>query len=99
MDRRLRPDHPSRALWAWVKQFDWAQELNAMPCPRLLYWGSEDRQMARRLRQVRDLLAFRGVDFVEFPGLDHGAFNERVTADLVVPTIVDWAARKVGDSW
>jgi pimeloyl-ACP methyl ester carboxylesterase len=27
MDRRLAPDHPSRSLWAWVKRFDWAEQL------------------------------------------------------------------------
>ena len=56
MDRRLRPDDPSRSLWWWFKGFDWSKELSEMSCPRLLYWGSEDRQMAIRLRRTREQL-------------------------------------------
>jgi pimeloyl-ACP methyl ester carboxylesterase len=99
MDLRLRRDHPSRTLWPWVKQIDWAEELKAMPFPRLLYWGSEDRQMAKRLRFARDLFSGHGVEFLEFPGLDHGAFSQQVRVDLVIPAIEDWIARTVGPSW
>lgn len=105
MDRRLRPDHPSRTLWAWVKRFDWGDELRTMPCPSLLYWGGEDRH-ARGLRRARELLGeqdlFGGqdVDFVEYAGLGHEAGGEpQFLADSVIPAVVDWTARRLGPTW
>jgi pimeloyl-ACP methyl ester carboxylesterase len=100
MDRRLRPDHPSRALWAWVKRFDWVEELLVMPCPGLLYWGSEDRNHAPGLRRTRDLLNGDDLEFVEFPGLGHevGGEPQHIT-NSVVPMVVDWTARRLGPSW
>lgn len=35
-----------RAFWHWYKRFDWLDELAAMPCPRLLYVGADDRTYA-----------------------------------------------------
>jgi pimeloyl-ACP methyl ester carboxylesterase len=99
LDRRLHPNHPSRSLWPWVRQFDWAEELRAMSCPRLLYWGSEDRQMAKRLRRSRERLDAQGTDFLEFPGLDHGAFTDQVVGEVVIPAAVDWVERRVGSVW
>jgi pimeloyl-ACP methyl ester carboxylesterase len=99
LDRRLRPNHPSRSLWPWVRQFDWAEELRAMPCPRLLYWGSEDRQMGKRLRRSRERLDAQGTDFLELPGLDHGAFTQEVASEVVIPAVVDWVAQRVGLAW
>jgi pimeloyl-ACP methyl ester carboxylesterase len=99
LDRRLRPDHPSRTLWPWVRHFDWREELIAMSCPRLLYWGAEDRQMAKKLRRTREEFAEQGVDFLEFPGLDHGAFSEGVLADVVIPAVERWIGRRLGADW
>jgi hypothetical protein len=91
MDRRLRSDHPSRSLWWWCTSFDWSDELRAMSCARLLYWGSEDRQMARRLRRTRDQLEMQEVDFIEFPGLDHSGCNTAEALEhAVVPTVASW---------
>lgn len=105
MDRRLRPDHPSRALWAWVRQFDWRAELRAMACPAMLYWGSQDRhapglRRARKLLGAPDLLGGGDVEFVEYPGLGHeaGGDPQQVT-DAVIPMVVDWTARRVGPAW
>lgn len=105
MDRRLRPDHPSRTLWSWVKRFDWAEELRAMSCPSLLYWGSADRH-ARGLRRTRDLLGApdplggQDVEFVEYPGLGHEAGGDpQFLADTVIPLVVDWTARRLGPAW
>jgi pimeloyl-ACP methyl ester carboxylesterase len=100
MDRRLSPDHPSRTLWAWVKRFDWAEELPAMACPALLYWGSEDRRQAAGLRRAQQLLRVNDVEFVEYPGLGHEAGGDpEILADLVVPAVVEWAARRLGPPW
>ena len=100
MDRRLRPDHPSRAFWSWLKQFDWDAELASMSCPRLLYWGSEDRRQAKGLRRAQERLTLQDVDFVEYPGLGHEVGgDEMLLADLVIPTVRDWVARRVGPSW
>ena len=91
MDRRLRPDHPSRTLWAWVKRFDWAAELQAMHCPALLYWGSEDRH-AKGLRRAQQLLRTNDIEFVEYPGLGHEAGGDPdVLANLVIPSFGEWA--------
>jgi pimeloyl-ACP methyl ester carboxylesterase len=99
LDRRLASDDASRSLWWWFKTFDWTAELSAMSCPRLLYWGSEDRQMAKRLRRTREHLLLQDVDFIEFAGLDHGAFKGDVQENTVVPTVADWISQRVGASW
>lgn len=105
MEGRLRPGHPSRTLWAWVRRFHWAQELRTMPCPSLFYWGSEDRH-ARGLRRARELLSgqdlFGGqdVEFVEYPGLGHEAGGDpHLLATRVIPMVVDWTARRLGPTW
>lgn len=104
MDRRLRPDHPSRTLWAWVKRFDWGEELRMMSCPSLLYWGSEDRRHAKGLRRARELLGGQlggqDVEFVEYAGLGHEAGGDpHHVADSVVPMVVDWTARRLSPTW
>lgn len=105
MDRRLRPDHPSRTLWAWVKRFDWREEFRSLPCPSLLYWGSEDRH-APRLRRARELLGDpdlfgrQDIEFVEYPGLGHEAGGDsQHLAESVIPIVVDWTARRIGPGW
>lgn len=100
LDRRLRGDHASRSLWSWVSSIDWHRELAEMRCPRLLYWGSDDRQMASRLRRAEGDVFLQRVDFIEFTGLDHGACNDTpVLEHRVVPTVADWIASRVGDVW
>lgn len=100
MDRRLPPDSPSRSLWAWFKRFDRAQELSAMSIPRLLFWGSEDRQMAKRLRMASQRFDLQDVDFVEYPAVGHEVGgDETLVKDLVIPTVVDWTARTLGPTW
>jgi pimeloyl-ACP methyl ester carboxylesterase len=99
MDRRVPPDDASRSLWPWVKRYDWDEELRAMTCPRLLYWGSEDRQMAKKLRRARKRLTLQDVDFVEFAGLDHGAFIDEVLADVVFPAVTSWVDQRLGATW
>jgi pimeloyl-ACP methyl ester carboxylesterase len=92
LDRRLAPKHPSRELWAWMAQFKWPDALAERSIPRLLYWGSEDRQMARTLRKLREELALRDVDFVEFAGYSHAGCNtEPALTQGVVPTLRRWA--------
>ncbi len=103
MDRRLRPDHPSRTLWAWVKRFDWGEELRMMSCPSLLYWGSEDRH-AKGLRRAREVvggqLGGQDVEFVEYEGLGHEAGGDpQHLADSVIPMVIDWTARRLGPTW
>jgi pimeloyl-ACP methyl ester carboxylesterase len=100
LDRRLRPDHPSRGLWWWVNAFDWASEVHAMSRPCLLYWGGDDRQMAPKLRRAQTGLMLQDVDFVEFSGLDHAACNtSEALAEHVAPTIDAWLSRRVGRDW
>lgn len=100
LDRHLRPDHPSRELWSWVNAFDWISMVNAMSRPCLLYWGSDDRQTARKLRNAQTQLSLQYVDFVEFAGLDHAACNSReALREPVVPTVAEWLSRRVGRAW
>jgi dienelactone hydrolase len=100
LDRRLRPDHPSRSLWWWVNAFDWTSEVHAMSRPCLLYWGGDDRQMTRKLRRAQTGLKVGDVDFVEFGGLDHAACNTpQALAEHVAPTIDAWLSRRVGRGW
>jgi pimeloyl-ACP methyl ester carboxylesterase len=96
LDRRLRPNHASRSLWPWVNAFEWTDEVGSMSCACLVYWGSEDRQMAAKLRRSQGQLALQHVDFVEFVGPDHGACNSRETLEsTVVPAIKSWLTRRV----
>lgn len=56
-----------------------------------MYWGSQDRQMATKLRDAERQLLAQGVDFVEFSGLDHRACNDRKELEAtVIPTVVEW---------
>ncbi len=76
-----------------------------MPCPSLLYWGSEDRhgkglRRARELLNGQDLFAGQNVDFVEYAGMGHDAGgNPQFLADTVIPMVVDWTARRLGPRW
>jgi pimeloyl-ACP methyl ester carboxylesterase len=100
LDRRLRPDHPSRSLWWWYNSFDWSDEVRAMSGARLFYWGSEDRQMAKWLRGTRDRDAQQNADFLELPGLDHGACNPPESRENpAVPAVADWISRRLGPAW
>lgn len=100
LDRRLAPGHPSRYLWTWIAAFDWRAELAALPVPRLLYWGAQDRQMAGRLRSWADHLDLEGIDFVEFAGLDHGGCGApEALESVVVPCLDDWFARRLECRW
>jgi pimeloyl-ACP methyl ester carboxylesterase len=100
LDRRLPPDHPSRSLWWWLNAFDWNSEVRAMSCPCLLYWGSDDRQMAGKLRRAQTRLHLQNVDFAEFAGLDHAACNTcDALSERVVPAVDKWLARRVGRDW
>lgn len=90
----------SRPQNATPLRFDWDEELRAITCPRLLYWGSEDRQMAKKLWLAQQRLTLQAVDFVEFEGLDHGACNtEAALTGLVIPAVVSWVARRLGQAW
>ena len=100
LDRRLHPEHASRSLWWWVSTFDWCAEVDVMHCPSLFYWGGDDRQMAAKLRRSSELSFTRSVDFVEIPGLDHGACNTfEGLRDPVVPTVREWIDDRVGAAW
>jgi pimeloyl-ACP methyl ester carboxylesterase len=105
MDRRMPPDHPSRTLWAWVRRFNWAEELRTLHCPSLLYWGSEDPHAPglRRARALLDgptLLPGQDVAFVEYVGLGHEAGGDpQFLADTVIPMVKEWTDRKVGPTW
>jgi pimeloyl-ACP methyl ester carboxylesterase len=95
LDRRLPPDHASRSLWPWVNSIDWFAEVPAMPCSAMFYWGATDRQMATALRVSQQQLLLDGVDFVEFPGLNHPACNDREALEtLVVPSVEEWITRR-----
>lgn len=88
LDRRLRPDHPSRSLWWWYNGFDWPDEVNAISGARLCYWGGNDVQMAKRLRAMREQLMFQDLDFIEFPAFDHRECNSPgALASNVVPAV------------
>jgi len=71
-----------------------------MSCARLLYWGSEDRQMAQRLRRAREQLTLQDVDFIEFPGFDHGGCSSpEALAHVVVPAVAGWLEQSLGAEW
>lgn len=98
LDRRLAPDHPSRTLWAWFGSMAWPEELAVMSCPRLVFWGSEDHQMAPRLRRLRQDLTLQEVDFEEFPGYDHASCcSQEALAGSVLPSIQAWAGAHLPD--
>lgn len=99
LDRRLRPNHPSRSLWWWYKRFDWPDHVNSVSCARLFYWGAEDRRMATKLRCMRGQLSFQEVDFVEFPGFDHGECNTpEALASPVIPAVTNWLSQHLGST-
>lgn len=102
LERVLRANHPSRAFWQWFTQFDWAAELAAMHCPRLLYFGADDLgKQGRRLRRSRKRLEACGVDVVEFEGLDHQTCSgdDEAGSGRIIPTVVEWVGRRVGPVW
>jgi hypothetical protein len=70
-----------------------------MSCARLFYWGSEDRQMAKPLRQMQFQIPLQDVDFIEFPGLAHDDFTSPVMENLVIPAITDWIEQHIGPAW
>jgi pimeloyl-ACP methyl ester carboxylesterase len=99
MDREQRVPAMDRAFWHWLKRFDWLDELAAMPCPKLVYFGSEDRTQGPGIRRSRAALTERGVTVIELDGLDHATcMAEPALSTLVRPTIVDWLAT-VGTGW
>lgn len=100
LDRRLRPDHPSRSLWWWYNAFDWPDQVTSLNCARLFYWGADDRQMAKKLRGLRGQLAFQNTEFIEFPGLDHGGCNTPETlTNPVIPSVENWLSQTLGSTW
>ena len=65
-----------------------------------MYWGALDRQMAARLRRWAGHLDLQGVDFVEFPGLDHGACGTPEALErVVVPCLRHWFSRRLDRAW
>jgi hypothetical protein len=98
LDRRLRPDHASRSLWWWVNSFDWASEVGAMSCACLLYWGSEDRQVAKKLRSATaSPLLIQDFDHIEFAGLDHVTCDSREALESdILPTVGGWLSSRLG---
>lgn len=91
MDREQRVPPAPRAFWHWYRQFDWFEELAAMPFPRLLYVGSDDRTYGPGIRRFRGPLAERGVAVVEFAGLDHlTCTGEPAMSTRVVPAVGGW---------
>lgn len=94
MDRRQLGTPASRAFWHDFRRFDWLDELAAMDCPRLLYFGADDRSHAPGLRRARERLKDYEVDFIELPGAGHV-----ISYELVLPLVVEWVARKVGSAW
>ena len=94
MDRLQLGRPADRAFWRYFFSFDWLDELATMDHPRLLCWGSEDRNHAPALRRASARLPLAAVDFVEFPGSGHG-----VPAELAVPRVLDWVRDRVGPPW
>jgi hypothetical protein len=71
-----------------------------MSSARLFYWGSEDRQMAKRLRRLSEHLMLQDVDFLEFPGFDHRACNApEALQSLVVPAFAQWVSPRLRAPW
>lgn len=79
-------------FWRWFRRFDWLAELGAMPFPRLYYVGTEDTTRHRAMRRHRDALVERGVEIMEFEGLDHRMAEEQL--ERVVPDVLDWLAEQ-----
>ncbi|NYJ75880.1 alpha/beta fold hydrolase [Allobranchiibius huperziae] len=99
LDHRLRPDHASRSLWWWVNRFDWSNEVATMPCASLFYWGSDDRQMATKLRRAQNQLLLGDAEFVEFAGLDHASCNTHdALREHVIPMITERLRSRAGRS-
>jgi pimeloyl-ACP methyl ester carboxylesterase len=100
MDRRLAPDAPPRSLWWWFTTIDWTDELARSTAPVLFYWGGTDRQMAKRLQRMSEILSFARLDFVELPGHDHAGANQPATVDReVTPAVERWLSERLGSRW
>ncbi len=98
LDRMLPEGHQSRPFWRLFASVDWVAELAEMRFPRLLYFGSHDRQMAAAMRRARDVLEPHGVDFLELDGLGH-AIDDATLSTVVVPSVADWIDRRIGRTW
>lgn len=95
-DREQRVPVPARAFWHWLRRFDWAAELAAMPCAKLVYVGDED-PMAARIWRTHEALTDRGVTVIEFDGLDHrGCATDPALSTRVVPAVANWLDTRVG---
>jgi hypothetical protein len=71
-----------------------------MTCARLLYWGAEDRQVAKRFRRLGRQLMLQDVDFIEFPGFDHQGCNTPGALERsVVPAAGGRVSQRLGHSW
>ncbi len=104
MDRRLRPDHPSRTLWAWVKRFDWADELRTMSCPSLsvgeVRTGTQGDSDVLASSSANQTSSEGRTLFVEYPGLGHEAGGDpQFLAETVIPMVKDWTVRRLGHTW
>jgi pimeloyl-ACP methyl ester carboxylesterase len=100
MEREQRVPVAARTFWRQFTRFDWAAELAAMGCPRLLYAGRDDRTQAAGLRRTRAALAGGGAAVVEFDGLDHRTCNdEPAMSTRIVPAVTGWLNDTVGSTW
>lgn len=89
------------SFYQWFFSFDWASELAEMSCPKLVYFGDEDLgEQGRGLRRTGVHLEAAGVDVVEFGGLNHNTCGEdEPMTSRVIPTVVDWIGRRIGEAW
>jgi pimeloyl-ACP methyl ester carboxylesterase len=97
---REAPDNPGEMFYRLFWALDWAPELAAMCCPKLIYFGGEDRgEQGRGLRRTREQLDALGVDIVELAGFDHRTLGDEDAANEVMCTVVDWLSHRIGPSW
>jgi hypothetical protein len=100
IEREQRVPAASIAVWQQFARFDWAKELAAMPCPRLLYMGSDERARAAGLRRTRATLTAGGTTVLEFNGLDHqGCNNDPAFSTRIAPAVTEWLHKSLGSSW
>jgi pimeloyl-ACP methyl ester carboxylesterase len=100
MEREQRVPIAPRTFWRGFTRFDWAAELAAMRCPRLLYAGGDDGTQAAGLRRTRAALTEGGATVIEFNGLDHRTCNnEPALSARIVPTVVRWLRDSASSSW
>jgi pimeloyl-ACP methyl ester carboxylesterase len=100
MDREQRVPVAPRTFWHWFKRFDWLAELERMPCPRLVYGGTDDQHHVRHIRRHGEALTGRGVTVIEFPGLDHDTcLREPALSTQVVPEVTDWLDHNLNAGW